>query len=81
MKLRDATVSKGMTVNLGQYNSHRVEIGLSATFDDDDDFEAGMTKLTALVNSYLIDEIKQVTSDSKKPKQILTETKLESLEG
>jgi hypothetical protein len=77
MKLRDVSISKGMTVNLGNYNTHRVEVGMTATFDDDDDYEKGIEQLTALVNHKLTTEIQAVTADaesSKRGKKVLMET-------
>ncbi len=82
MKLRDATVYKGMTVNLGNYNSHKAEIGMTVVFDDGDDPETCLTKLITLVNSRLANEINQITSEkptqpanTPKAKQTLMEQK------
>jgi len=64
MKLRDVSISKGMTVNIGNHQFHKVEIGMTATFDEDDDFEAGMEKLTAMVNGKLATEINTAVSNA-----------------
>lgn len=73
MKVRGVTINKGMTVNLGGHQFHKVEIGMEAIFDDDDDFEAGVSQLTALVNSKLATEISQVTEKKPSKKQVLME--------
>lgn len=66
MKLRDCSIQKGMTINLGGHQFHKVEIGMTATFDDDDDFEQGVEKLTALVNAKLASEIQAIEPSSAK---------------
>lgn len=72
MKLRDVSISKAMTINLGNFNNHRVEIGMTAIFDDDDDFEKGIEQLTALVNNKLTTEIIAFTGESsKRPKKTI----------
>jgi hypothetical protein len=75
MKLRDATIYKGMTVNLGNHQFHKVEIGMSAVFDPTDDFEDGIEKLTTLVNQKLASEVNQIVTDNGKKKQTLMEDK------
>jgi hypothetical protein len=76
MKLRDVSISKGMTVNLGGHQFHKVEIGMTAVFDDDDDFESGVNKLTALVNSKLAAEINAtIDNAAQSKKKILMEEK------
>ena len=79
MKLRDATVFKGMTVNLGNYNSHKVEIGMSAVFDEDDDFEAGLESLTTLVNKKLAAEVNAIGKMPAAKKQTLMEAETDAL--
>lgn len=71
MNIKDISISKGMTVNLGHYNSHRVDVGMTASFDADDDIEAGMEKLTHLVNKKLADEVKQVTEEKAKRQTLM----------
>lgn len=81
MKLRDVSISKGMTINLGNYNTHRVEIGMTAVFDETDDYETGVAKLTAMVNGKLAAEVNAAMSEmlpqkkgkTKRPVQVLME--------
>ena len=77
MKVNTISISKGMTVNLGNYNTHRVEIGMTATFDEGDDIADGMSKLTAMVNGKLADEVLTTIQNAppvaKLKKQILME--------
>lgn len=57
MKLKDCHIYKGLTIKLDRTNYHKVEIGMTAEFDETDDLEAGIEKLTALVNGKLAAEI------------------------
>ena len=69
MKFKDLSIKKGMTVHLGGRQFHKVEVALGVEFDETDDFEAGAEKVTAWVNSKLVAEIEQITSDAKPPKK------------
>src|ERR1700723_2496841 len=79
MKLRDATVYKGMTVNLGGHQFHKVEIGMSAVVDDDDDFETGLESLTTLVNQKLAAEVNAIAGKPASKKQTLMEAETAAL--
>lgn len=72
--IKDISILKSMTINLGNYNSHRVEVGMTASVDEHEDVDAGLEKLTLLVNQKLAKEIKQV-SDEKSKRQTLMEDK------
>lgn len=77
MKLKSMTISKGMTVNLGGYNSTRVEVGLSADFEDDQDLADQLEILSDLVTAKLRDEVKKISSPRK---QVLMETDKKTVE-
>ena len=68
MNVKDISISKGMTINLGNYSSHRVEVSLTASFDKDDDIDGGMEKLTTMVNKKLAKEVKAFTDEHEAAK-------------
>jgi hypothetical protein len=65
MNIKDISITKSMTVNLGNYSSHRVEFGMTATLDDDEDVDQSTKKLTALVDQKLASEVARVLNDQK----------------
>ncbi len=73
MKIKDISVTKSMTVNLGNFQSHRAEIGMSADLDKGEDIDVATEKLVALVNQKLATEIKKAMSDLEKNKKVLME--------
>lgn len=54
--VRSVTVSKGVTLNLGNYNSVRFDVSLTG---DGDDFEKTFSKLTSLIQTKLEEEAKK----------------------
>jgi hypothetical protein len=72
MRVKDVTISKGMTVNLGNHSFHKVEVGMTATLDDDETFVEDLENLTELVNAKLAQEVEKVLPK----RQTLMETKL-----
>lgn len=71
MKVNTVSVS----INVDSCNARRVDIGMSATFDEDDDFSDGMAKLTAILNGKFADEIMTTVQNAHAPKKILMEKK------
>jgi hypothetical protein len=49
-----------MTVNLGNYSSTKVEVGMTATLDDEATFTEDLEKLTDMVNIKLAKEVEKV---------------------
>jgi len=60
MHVKDVTISKGMTVNLGNHTFTKVEVGMTATLDDEATFTEDLEKLTDLVNVKLAQEVEKV---------------------
>jgi len=54
MKNRRIEVSLGKTLNMGQYESARIDIGLAADIDDGADLDESYRKLLMEVNKQLI---------------------------
>lgn len=51
MKLREIEYSKGYTINLGNFESERVDISVRATLDEGDDREESLAELVEWVES------------------------------
>lgn len=66
MQLKGISITKGMTVNLGNYNSTRVEVGMTADFDHEGDLAAQMDDLSELVTAKLRDEVQKIAKPPKK---------------
>jgi len=60
LKNRRITASMGATVNLGDYQSQRIELGLSADIDDGISFEDGIGNILDYVEGQLQYEIEGV---------------------
>ena len=73
MKVKDISVTKSMTVNLGNFQSHRAEVGMSATLDKGEDIDDATEKLAALVNQKLATEITKTMNDLDKNRKTLME--------
>jgi hypothetical protein len=71
VQVKDVHISKGLTIKLDRTNFHKVEIGMTAVFDETDDIAAGIDALTQLVNNKLADEINSalaISADTEKTK-------------
>ncbi len=77
MRVKDATILKGMTVHLGNHQFTKVEVGITAIIDDEDDFAQDLEKLTELVNIKLAQEVEKVLPK----RQTLMEQKAVSVGG
>lgn len=73
MRTKEITVSKGMTINLGNYSSHRVEVGITVSLDDVDDVETGVDQLAALVDRKLAAQVREVGKPSGTKRTTLME--------
>lgn len=60
MRVKDVSISKGMTVNIGNHQFTKVEIGITATLDDAETFVEDLENLTNLVNAKLAQEVEKV---------------------
>ncbi len=63
MKLKEVIVTKSFTRNLGNFESTRVEYGLSATLEDGDKSDDVRAKLAAKVESWITQDIEEIDSD------------------
>lgn len=63
--VRSVTVSKGVTLNLGNFNSVRFDVSLTG---EGDDFEKTFSKLTSLIQTKLDEEAKKYESLQAAPK-------------
>lgn len=60
---RRVTASMGTTINLGDYQSQRVELGLSADIADDIHIEDGFGNVLDYVESQLQYEVERILTD------------------
>lgn len=60
MKVTKVTYIRGMTINLGDYESLRIDIGAEADVDVDEDFEEARGSLKKMVDSALRTEVRVV---------------------
>jgi hypothetical protein len=81
MRVKDISVSKGMTVNIGGHQFAKTEFAMTITLDEGDDVDDETEKLTTLVNLKLAQEVEKVLpkrqtlmEDKKKPKGPLNYT-------
>jgi hypothetical protein len=64
MRIKDISINKGMTIHIGNRQYHKVEVGMTATVDED--VATDLDTLTELVNVKLAAEIKKVMPAPKK---------------
>ena len=60
MKSRRIEVRRGQTVNLGNFESFRVDIGMSADITDKSDIAKEYEKMIDIVESRLIEELEGI---------------------
>lgn len=59
MRIKEERLSKAVTINLGNYESLRLEVGLTADIDQDEDLEQASELLSDAVTARLNREIKK----------------------
>lgn len=74
MQVKEVSISKGVTVNLGNHTFTKVEIGMTATLDDDETFVEDLDNLTNLVNAKLAQEVQSVMPPKKKKLNLMEKT-------
>lgn len=65
LHIKEVTISKGVTLNLGNHTFSKVEIGMTATVDDED-LVSDLDGLTNLVNAKLAQEVAEIMPPAKK---------------
>ena len=64
MRIKRITVGKGLTINLGDWNSLKPSVSFEAELDDGDDPEMVREHLKQMVDEHLDAEIKQHTDEN-----------------
>ena len=63
MELKEVSVTKSFTRNLGNFESTRVEYGLTATVDGSDKTDDVKAKLAAKVEKWITEDIEAIDAD------------------
>jgi hypothetical protein len=60
MQVKDVSLTKSMTVSIGGHSYSKVEIGLTATPDEDETYEEALDKVNSFINRKLAQEVERV---------------------
>lgn len=73
MRLIEVRVTRGATINLGDYESARVEIAVAATIAEGETFENAYHELDTLLSHQIIDEAARLkgTAKGKSPRRFV----------
>lgn len=67
MKLSQITFSRGATLNRGNFNSERIDIGATVEIDPGESAEEAFTRLAKWVRAKVSDEIKINGGNNERP--------------
>ena len=65
MKLKEVSVTKSFTRNLGNFESARVEFGAVATLDEGDKSDEVKRALEAKVDSWVVESVEELDNDRR----------------
>lgn len=63
MHIKEITVVKSFTRNLGNFESTRIEYGAVVSLDEGDDHEVARKKAKATVEGWIVEDVEEVDAD------------------